>query len=101
MATVTSTSPQATGSFREIISRPWVATALVIAYIAVTVIVLLSLNRADVWFPMYSTIAFPAFVLSPFVILASPMLKQVKTALILALILVVMPLLGMYDGAYL
>lgn len=100
MAT-TYSPPQPVAGVRGWFSRPAVATVLVIAYIAVTILVLVSLNRADTWFPTYSMIAFPAFVLSPFLILASPIDQRLKIGLILALVLIALPLIGMYDGAYL
>src|SRR5690606_11042437 len=81
--------------------NPTVATVLIIAYLAVTIIVLRSLDRANIYFPTLSTIAFPAFVLSPFIIMAAPIGKQVKFGLIAALVLVAMPLIGMFDNAYL
>src|SRR5215207_679358 len=101
MATATTISEPSSGGLREFISRPWVATMLVIAYIAATMLVLLSLNRRDTWFPTYSTIAFPAFILSPFLILRAPLDNRVRLILIAALVLIAIPLIGMFDGGYL
>lgn len=99
MATVTATQPA--GAARPWYKNPTAATVLILAYLAVTIIALRSLNRSDIYFPTYSTLAFPAFVLSPFIILASPVAGKLKVVLIAGLILVAMPLIGMYDNAYL
>ena len=100
MATVTSTTrpPEAA---RVWYKNPTVATVFILVYLAVTIIALRSLDRANIYFPTLSTIAFPAFVLSPFLIMASSIASKLKVVLIAALIFVAMPLLGMYDNAYL
>lgn len=88
-------------SLRSWLRKPSVAGTLIVAYIAVALLVLVTLNRGNVLFPLWSTLAFPPFILSPFVILASPLSQRTKMALILLLILILMPLLGIYDGGYL
>lgn len=100
MATVTTTSlsPKSTQAWYK---NPTVATILILIYLAVTIIVLRSLDRSNIYFPTLSTIAFPAFVLSPFFILASAMPKTLKLGLIAVLVLVAMPLIGMFDNGYL
>jgi branched-chain amino acid transport system permease protein len=91
-----------TSSFlRDWLRNPRVTGALIVAYIVVALLILVSLNRGNVLFPLWSTLAFPPFILSPFVILASPLSMRAKMSLILLLILVIMPLLGVFDGGYL
>lgn len=99
MATVT--AAQSAGPTRPWYKNPTIATVLILAYLAVTITLLRSLDRSNIYFPTFSTIAFPAFVLSPFLIMAASIDKRLKVVLIALMILVAMPLLGMYDNAYL
>jgi branched-chain amino acid transport system permease protein len=88
-------------TWRDWLRQPQVALGLIVAYIAVAVFILITLDRRNLLFPIFSTCAFPVFVLSPFVILASPLSGRIKTSLILFSILVLMPIVGVFDGAYL
>jgi len=99
MTAQTSQSPWTT--FRTWLSRPSVAGVVILAYLLIVIVALLSLNRADLLFPLYSTLVFPPFVLSPFVILASPLDNRIKVTLILVLVVIAMPLIGIYDSSYL
>jgi branched-chain amino acid transport system permease protein len=104
MAVNTPTSPplvEGRTAFRDWIRQPRIAGVLIIAYIATAVAILISLDRGFLLFPLWSTLTFPPFVLSPFVIMASPLSARTKTTLILLLIVLVMPILGIYDGGYL
>ncbi len=96
----TTTAPLTT-SWRDRIKEPRTALFLIIAYIALAILVLVTLDRRSLLFPLFSTCAFPPFVLSPFVILGSPLSGRTKVRLILALILLIMPIIGIFDGAYL
>ncbi|MEP7292993.1 MAG: branched-chain amino acid ABC transporter permease [Chloroflexota bacterium] len=98
---ISAPQPDTRSSFRAWIRQPRVAATLIIGYIVIALIVLVSLDRRNVLFPILSTLAFPPFILSPFVILASPLPRRLKTSLILLLILIIMPLLGIFDGGYL
>ncbi len=88
-------------SFRDWIRQPRVAAVLIIGYIVLAVAILVSLDRGNLLFPLWSSLAFPPFILSPFVLFASPLPRRLKFSLILLLIIIVMPLLGIYDGGYL
>jgi branched-chain amino acid transport system permease protein len=100
MATQSVPKPQ-TSSFLDILKNPTIATPLILVYLAVVVFVLVTLNRADLMFPTWSTLAFPLFILSPFVIMAAPVDNRFKNILIGVLVIVVMPLIGLFDSAYL
>ncbi|MFN8560981.1 MAG: hypothetical protein U0703_05010 [Anaerolineae bacterium] len=70
-------------------------------YIGIALAILISLDRGFFCCsPLWSTLAFPPFILSPFVIMASPLFRAPSKPAILLLILIVM-LLGVYDGGYL
>lgn len=84
--------------------QPIVVTVLLVAYIGITFLILrdLSVRRGDILlFPLLSTIFFPPFVLSPFVILFSPLTLRWKAALIALVMIVAIPVLGLYDSSYL
>ncbi len=98
-SSVTTTDARLT--FRDWIRQPRIAGTLIIAYIAIFIFVLVTLDRGNLLFPLWSTLAFPPFVLSPFVVLASPLSRRTKALMIGALILVIMPTIGIYDGGYL
>ena len=99
MTTQASSSPWAT--FRAWIKQPRVAGVLIIAYLVLVVGTLLSLDRSNLLFPLYSTLVFPPFVLSPLVILAAPLPNKLKLTLVLLMLIVAMPLIGIYDSSYL
>ena len=94
-------TPTSASSFRDWIRQPRVAAVLIIGYIVLAIAILVSLDRGNLLFPLWSSLAFPPFILSPFVLLASPLPRRLKFSLILLLIIIVMPLLGIYDGGYL
>lgn len=99
MAATTNT-PAASTSFRVWIRQPRVAGALIVGYILLAALILIELDRGNLLFPLFSSLAFPPFVLSPFVILASPLSVRTKVTLILLLIILVMPLIGIFDSGY-
>lgn len=101
MTTQSIPKTQSPTSLRDWLKQPTVASALILIYLTVVIFVLIRLNRGDLLFPTWSTLVFPSFILSPFVILAAPVDQRFKSALIALLVVVVMPLLGMYDSAYL
>lgn len=100
-AQLPASQPENHTSFRSWIRRPRIAAVLIIGYVALALVILLSLDRRSVWFPLWSTVAFAPFILSPFVILNSPLPQRTKASLILILVLIVMPLVGITDGGYL
>jgi branched-chain amino acid transport system permease protein len=95
------TAPASESTFRTWIRQPRIMTGLIVGYIALAVLILVTLNRGDLLFPIWSSLAFPPFILSPFVILAAPIPGRTKVTLLLLLIILVMPLIGIYDGGYL
>ncbi|MDZ4770725.1 MAG: branched-chain amino acid ABC transporter permease [Chloroflexota bacterium] len=97
-------SPQPTQKprgFWEWLRHPLVAAFFIVLYLVIAVGALLSLDRADTLFPLYSLIVFPAFVMSPMVILASPLAMRLKITLIAIVLLIAMPVIGIYDSSYL
>lgn len=95
------TAPQDSSSIRKLFQTPRGALAMIAIYLAFVVVVLFSLDRTNLLFPTLSTLAFPALVLSPFLILAAPLDQRTKLGLMALLIVVLMPLIGIYDSSYL
>lgn len=98
---INTVSDKAFGNLRRLLRNPAVAVPFLLIYIGIAVIVLTSLDRRSTIFPLLSTLAFPPLVLSPFVTLALPIDRRIKAIVIVALLLMVIPILGMYDGSYL
>lgn len=101
MAVKSSVQQNSRAMFRAALKRPAVVGSLLVAYILVAVLVLNSLDRSNLWFPFYSTLTFPALVLSPFIILAVPVRGWFKGVLVAALLFLIIPYLGMRDSSYL
>ncbi len=93
-------TPGSALSLRAWIRQPRVAAVLIVGYIALAAVILVNLDRGNLLFPLWSTLAFPPFILSPFVILASPLPSRAKLTMILLMVVLVMPLIGIFDGGY-
>ena len=101
MAT-TALSPQsAGGGWRATLRRPGVALALLIVYILGTTFVLLNLDRTGLWYPLSQIIFVPLFLFSPFVVVSAPIKTIYKVIIGGILILILMPVLGVYNSSWL
>jgi branched-chain amino acid transport system permease protein len=100
MTTLTQSASPRT-RWNELLKNPVSSLIIVVLYIVVALGVLFSLKRSDYMFYVYSTCAFPAFVLSPFLILSTGLRREIKALLIAFLLLILMPIVGIYDGGYL
>ena len=89
------------GNIRRLLRNPLIALPVLIIYIGLVIWVLLLLDRRSTIFPLLSTLAFPPLVLSPFITLALPINRWLKGIIIVALLLIVLPVVGIYDGSYL
>lgn len=102
MAAKTPNQPSgAVNAIRAFYADPVVAIAFAIVYVVATGFMLFSLNQRDLWYPLANMCIFPLFLLSPLVILSSPLEGRLKTGLILLLMLIVMPLIGLFNTSYL
>lgn len=86
---------------RERLRNPLVAGLLLVAYIVIVVLLLTQLDRTEIVFPLLSMLLFPALVMSPFLTMAAPIDGRFKGLIILALVLVVAPVIGLFDASYL
>src|SRR5579871_1428765 len=98
---ISAPAPGGNGSLRDLFRNPRIAGTLILAYMAIFTYILFTLDRSNILFPLWSSLAFPPFVLTPFIIFASPLSRRSKAALILLMILIIMPLVGIFDGGYL
>lgn len=89
------------GNLRRLMRNPFIALPVLLVYIVIVVGVLLILDRRSTIFPLLSMIAFPPLVMSPFITLALPINRWLKALIIVALLLLVLPIVGVYDGSYL
>jgi branched-chain amino acid transport system permease protein len=101
MAAQTSRSSNPLGQLFGFLKQPTVALIAIIAYLLLSLGILIGLDRANTLFPLLSMIFFPPFVLAPFLILASPLDSKLKLGLIAIQLLILLPLLGIFDSAYL
>jgi len=101
MMTTATLSDKAFGNIRGLLRNPVIALSTLVIYIVIVVLALISLDRRSTIFPLLSTLAFPPLVLSPFVTLSLPINGRLKAVIVVALLLVVLPVLGLYDGSYL
>ncbi len=101
MATTTLSPRTGNGGWRELIRRPNVALGLLILYVAVITIALLKLDRTGMWYPLLQIFFVPAFVLSPFVVVSAPVKTVYKVIIGGVVLLVLMPLLGIYNSSWL
>src|SRR5258708_8280667 len=67
----------------------------------VAAITLITIDHANLWFPLTSAIAFPALAISPFLIMRLRIPAWLKVLLIAIIGLVVVPFLGLRDTDYL
>ncbi len=101
MTTNVASSQSRFSTIKSLFRNPVVSLGFLAAYITVTVVVLVLLDRRSTIFPLLSTLAFPPLVLSPFVTLALPIDSRFKLLIIVFLMFVLMPIVGMLDASYL
>jgi branched-chain amino acid transport system permease protein len=98
MATATINSRD---SFRQWLFQPKVAGPLALLYVVVATILLVTQDRSTLWFPLANICLVPLFLLSPIVVISAPLPSRIKISAILLMLVVVMPLVGMYNTSYL
>lgn len=81
--------------------NPILAYALTFGYLGLVLFFIFTLNRNSTWFYAVNICVFPLFVFSPFIILSMPFNGRVKVGLLLLLIVVVMPIVGLFNTSYL
>lgn len=100
--TGTTLSPNAAhGGWRSTIRRPRVALGLLVAYVAAVTLALIALDRTGMWYPAAQILLVPAFMLSPLVVASAPIKTVYKIMIGGILLLVIMPILGVYNTSWL
>jgi branched-chain amino acid transport system permease protein len=69
--------------------------------IAVAFAILVVIKRGDPFFPIWSALAFPALMVSPFIISTLPIRVAIKALLVGIVLLVIVPFVGLEDTFYL
>src|SRR5260221_7006273 len=77
------------------------AAILAIGFVAVAFALLLLMDRSNLLFPVWSSIAFPMLAVAPFIVLAAKVSTKLKVFLILLMLLLIVPYLGIKDSFYL
>lgn len=93
MAVSSQAKPSQPISFRPLI------IALVIMFVATGI--LLTINRGMLLFPLWSAIAFPALIITPFAMMGMKIPNNVKALVLVVTILLIIPFLGIEDTFYL
>lgn len=96
MASIT-TSSQNTPNAKN---RELLYTGFAFIYVVVSVLALVLVDRNSLWYPFYNIFAFSLYVLSPILIISLPIKTVFKVGSIAILLLIVTPLLGIYNNSY-
>jgi branched-chain amino acid transport system permease protein len=90
-------------SFREWLFRPSVAGPLALVYVVVATLLLVlnTLDRANLWFPLANICLLPLFLVSPIVVISAPLPSRLKISAMLLMLVVLMPLIGIFNTSYL
>ncbi len=78
-----------------------VHTIGIIIYVAVTYYLVRNLDRQLLWFPTFSSIVYPAFILAPFLLIVLKVPPALKAILIGLIALILLPIAGVDDSFYL
>src|SRR5689334_9777510 len=81
--------------------RPFLEVFGGIALAFAATLILLGIDRTNLWFPILSAIAFPAMAISPFIIMRAQIPAVVKIVIVVILGLIIVPFLGLRDTFYL
>ncbi|HYO88739.1 MAG TPA: hypothetical protein VER79_08820 [Candidatus Limnocylindrales bacterium] len=101
MTTTALPTKPAGGNWRKVTRRPGVALLLLILYIGASTIVLFNLDRTALWYPLAQIFFVPMFLFSPFLVISAPIKMIFKIILGGVIVLVLMPLLGVYNTSWL
>lgn len=82
-------------------ANPVLAYGITIAYLALVLFFIFTLDRRSTWYYAVNICVFPLFVFAPFLILSIPLNPRVKIGVLLLLIVVVMPIVGLFNTSYL
>lgn len=103
MATTAQTSSAAVRRFnvRGLLQNPATAPFAAIGYTVVIVLIAASLNRTALWYPTLNMIIVPLMFFSPLIIISANMNRRFKMTVLILTLLVLMPLIGIYNTSWL
>jgi branched-chain amino acid transport system permease protein len=88
-------------TMRNLWKNPIYIGGMLLIYVITMILLLLNLNRADLWYPLQVMIIFPLLVFAPFMIISAPLGNLFKGISLVLLLGVLMPLIGLIDTTYL
>lgn len=92
-------------NWRDWFSNPQVqrfgTPAFAIAYVLITTLLLIGLDRNSLWYFTANIVCYTLFIVSPLIIVALPMSNLVKAVLLAISMFLVVPLVGIYNSSYL
>jgi len=88
-------------SFWDGFNRPPVLIALALGYIALTVLGIVTADRRNLFYFTYNIVIFSLFTISPVVVVLLPVSRRFRAITIGVLLLVIMPVMGIYNPYYL
>lgn len=88
-------------SFWDGFKNPNVLMILALGYIVLTVLGIITADRRNLFYFTYNIFIFSMFVISPIIVLLLPVNRTFKIVTIGTLLLVVMPIMGIYNPYYL
>lgn len=75
--------------------------AAAVAYIAVTMLLLINLDRTSLWYNAANIAFYTAFILSPMLVIALPMSNMLKAIILAVFLVLIVPIVGIYNSSYL
>ncbi|MBW4435834.1 MAG: hypothetical protein KME04_01790 [Pleurocapsa minor GSE-CHR-MK-17-07R] len=88
-------------SFWAFLDKPSNALIFALAYIALTLLAVVLIDRRSLWYPLMNMITTPLFLFTPLVVVSLPLGKWLKVGMFVAMLLVVMPIVGIYNPPFL
>lgn len=98
MATTTINS---SATFREWLFRPIVLGPAALLYVLIATVLLVTQDRSSLWFPLANICFVPLFLVSPIIVISAPLPSKLKISALLIMLIVIMPLVGIYNTSYL
>jgi branched-chain amino acid transport system permease protein len=88
-------------STQGILQNPVFLFCVAVAYITLSTIALITLDRGDLWFNLYNMVIYPLIVISPIVFISLPIPNWARGLSVACLVFILIPLVGITNQSYL